>query len=384
MSVIIETSKGDLIVDLYVDDCPKAATNFLKCVLHWGALTHGGCRKTSRGLLQRKQLPCAGPPAVGAALTSAAPFLSSAPSLQAVQAQVLQQLPVLQRAAQLHRAERRPDKHRQGRRVGVGCAVRRAGKFWAPGQSLGGRSIGARKRRQAAAGHLATPCSPPLERALGAGQAAFPNLFTRDLCFTLVHALPAAPALYLQGRFFEDEIRPGLKHKKRGLLGMASELGECFTSSPQACRMLQDTQKHMVSLGANLTVPPPPPCRRWQGPERFPVLHHHRRGAAQPGREGAWVWVVSAGGRRLIAIAFARVFGPCTRVMVSNIAETCRATERPIQCLPFQPPSCLAALPQHTIFGEIAEGLDVLEAIDEAPCDGEGRPLQVRVWPPRP
>jgi cyclophilin family peptidyl-prolyl cis-trans isomerase len=30
MSVIIETSKGDLIVDLYVEDCPKAATNFLK------------------------------------------------------------------------------------------------------------------------------------------------------------------------------------------------------------------------------------------------------------------------------------------------------------------------------------------------------------------
>ena len=31
MSVIIETSKGDLVVDLFVDDCPKAATNFLKC-----------------------------------------------------------------------------------------------------------------------------------------------------------------------------------------------------------------------------------------------------------------------------------------------------------------------------------------------------------------
>ena len=26
-----------------------------------------------------------------------------------------------------------------------------------------------------------------------------------------------------QARFFEDEIRPHLKHKKRGLLGMASE-----------------------------------------------------------------------------------------------------------------------------------------------------------------
>jgi peptidyl-prolyl cis-trans isomerase-like 4 len=30
MSVILETSKGDLVVDLYVDECPKAATNFLK------------------------------------------------------------------------------------------------------------------------------------------------------------------------------------------------------------------------------------------------------------------------------------------------------------------------------------------------------------------
>lgn len=32
---------------------------------------------------------------------------------------------------------------------------------------------------------------------------------------------------------------------------------------------------------------------------------------------------------------------------------------------------------QHTIFGEVAEGLDVLEAINEAPCDDAGRPLQV-------
>lgn len=30
MSVIIETSKGDIVVDVFVDECPKAATNFLK------------------------------------------------------------------------------------------------------------------------------------------------------------------------------------------------------------------------------------------------------------------------------------------------------------------------------------------------------------------
>jgi hypothetical protein len=31
---------------------------------------------------------------------------------------------------------------------------------------------------------------------------------------------------------------------------------------------------------------------------------------------------------------------------------------------------------KHTIFGEVAEGIDILEAIDSAPCDDDGRPLQ--------
>ena len=30
MSVILETSKGDLVVDLYVEDTPRAAENFIK------------------------------------------------------------------------------------------------------------------------------------------------------------------------------------------------------------------------------------------------------------------------------------------------------------------------------------------------------------------
>jgi peptidyl-prolyl cis-trans isomerase-like 4 len=30
MSVILETSLGDIVLDLYVEDCPKACTNFLK------------------------------------------------------------------------------------------------------------------------------------------------------------------------------------------------------------------------------------------------------------------------------------------------------------------------------------------------------------------
>ena len=31
---------------------------------------------------------------------------------------------------------------------------------------------------------------------------------------------------------------------------------------------------------------------------------------------------------------------------------------------------------KHTLFGEVAEGWEVLEAINEAPCDADGRPLQ--------
>ena len=31
---------------------------------------------------------------------------------------------------------------------------------------------------------------------------------------------------------------------------------------------------------------------------------------------------------------------------------------------------------KHTVFACVAEGLEVLEAINDAPCDGNGRPLQ--------
>jgi hypothetical protein len=30
MSVILETSKGDIVLDLFVDECPKTVQNFLK------------------------------------------------------------------------------------------------------------------------------------------------------------------------------------------------------------------------------------------------------------------------------------------------------------------------------------------------------------------
>ena len=30
MAVLLETSKGDIVVDLLTDECPRASTNFLK------------------------------------------------------------------------------------------------------------------------------------------------------------------------------------------------------------------------------------------------------------------------------------------------------------------------------------------------------------------
>ena len=41
-----------------------------------------------------------------------------------------------------------------------------------------------------------------------------------------------------------------------------------------------------------------------------------------------------------------------------------------------QADSTISSPLQHTIFGEVAEGLEVLDAIDAAPCDDDGRPLQ--------
>ncbi|GAB4814762.1 hypothetical protein N2152v2_001808 [Parachlorella kessleri] len=79
-----------------------------------------------------------------------------------------------------------------------------------------------------------------------------------------------------QARFFEDELRPSLKHKRRGLVGMASA-GENMNGS-----------QFYLTLGDDLY----------------------------------------------------------------SLDE------------------------KHTIFGEVAEGLDVLEAINDVPCDDDGRPLQ--------
>jgi peptidyl-prolyl cis-trans isomerase-like 4 len=37
MAVLLETSKGDMVVDLLVDECPRASTNFLKLCKYVGA-----------------------------------------------------------------------------------------------------------------------------------------------------------------------------------------------------------------------------------------------------------------------------------------------------------------------------------------------------------
>lgn len=43
----------------------------------------------------------------------------------------------------------------------------------------------------------------------------------------------------MQGRYFEDEIRPHLKHKRKGLLGMAGACNGVAMAMPFDCIRLQ-------------------------------------------------------------------------------------------------------------------------------------------------
>lgn len=63
----------------------------------------------------------------------------------------------------------------------------------------------------------------------------------------------------MQGRFFEDEIRPHLKHKKRGLLGMAGAWPACGRAQARRGRHVGRRQ----ALHPIPTLPPPasPPPR---------------------------------------------------------------------------------------------------------------------------
>lgn len=115
-----------------------------------------------------------------------------------------------------------------------------------------------------------------------------------------------------QARCFEDEIRPTIKHKKKGMVGMAS-----VGKDTNASQFYITTGDEIVSLDGKHTV---------RG-------HHTACASARCARE--------------------RDLMPCLPCLTSMRDRTPRQ-----------------------VFGEVAEGWDTLERINEAFVDEDGRPLQ--------
>jgi hypothetical protein len=184
MAVLLETSLGDICIDLEVDQAPMACKNFIKlCKVR---------RRRSRrvGFKTHTHTPL---------LSNAALFDSfllilvefamlRAAELSTPTGQSLQQLHLLQRPARLHRTNGRSDQHREGRRVGVPVRLPRP-------------------------------------------------VFRRRTHRTLSLSLDRK-AYGEQAKYFEDEIRPTLKHTSMGTVGMAS-VGEnlnCSQARSRHCR----------------------------------------------------------------------------------------------------------------------------------------------------
>lgn len=69
------------------------------------------------------------------------------------------------------------------------------------------------------------------------GESIWGVLYGEQVCCCAPPLLPVLPVLMRcatilahQARLFEDEIRPHLKHKRKGLLGMAGECWACASS----------------------------------------------------------------------------------------------------------------------------------------------------------
>lgn len=152
-----------------------------------------------------------------------------------------------------------------------------------------------------------------------------------------------------QARFFEDEIRPGLKHKRRGLVGMASECG---------------TGRGHAGTRAG-------PCAGCAGGRRVQAggLQASTRCGPLPGSAQvlpASRWGAAGARPQLSRRAALRRLRPAGKGEDMNASQFYITLEDNLHSLD----------EKHTIFGEVAEGLEVLEAINDVPCDKAGRPLQ--------
>lgn len=115
-------------------------------------------------------------------------------------------------------------------------------------------------------------------------------------------------------------------------------------------------------------------------PEFMPAVHFHRRGVLAAAREGDDVNPAKASSASQFYIVWGQVY---TKVQLEKYKEFYkRRTGRELVISPEQEVAytTVGGTPhldgEYTVFGEVVGGLEVVEAIQNMPCDGNDRPLE--------
>ena len=115
-------------------------------------------------------------------------------------------------------------------------------------------------------------------------------------------------------------------------------------------------------------------------PEFMPAVHFHRRGVLAAAREGDDVNPAKASSASQFYIVWGQVY---TKEQLEKYKEFYkRRTGRELVISPEQEAAytTVGGTPhldgEYTVFGEVVGGLEVVEAIQNMPCDGNDRPLE--------
>ena len=115
-------------------------------------------------------------------------------------------------------------------------------------------------------------------------------------------------------------------------------------------------------------------------PEFMPAVHFHRRGVLAAAREGDDVNPAKASSASQFYIVWGQVY---TKEQLEKYKEFYkRRTGRDLVISPEQEVAytTVGGTPhldgEYTVFGEVVNGLDVVEKIQNVPCDGNDRPLE--------
>ena len=115
-------------------------------------------------------------------------------------------------------------------------------------------------------------------------------------------------------------------------------------------------------------------------PEFMPAVHFHRRGVLAAAREGDDVNPAKASSASQFYIVWGQVY---TKEQLEKYKEFYkRRTGRELVISPEQEVAytTVGGTPhldgEYTVFGEVVNGLDVVEKIQNVPCDGNDRPLE--------